>query len=243
MPSESSADDAEQRSLIRDEFDKAEKVLKRYERVGGATLVAAINQLRYAGRHIIDADINGIPEQKRDEHYRRAICHCHRAAFDVREATVIFLLDSIQKFTDQAKACDFDIVTRFIPDYTERLTKASDAQKLLIHVGSLRDLSDQTPVEHAIEDLLDFWNQIRIKSSTINNAQKQADRKERKEDRRFIINCLLSVLGILITIVFSIVGLWYIFNPPNVSAQANPVVGHVAPSLDTKTNTAPVIKR
>lgn len=200
MPFECSAGDAEKKRLIRDEFDRAEKTLKRYERVGGATLVSAINQLRYAGRHILDADADGVTEETRAEHYCKALRHCHRAAFDAREATVIYLLDSIQDFSEQSKTYDIDHITRFIPNYSDWLDKAVNAQKLLLTGGSFRGVPDQAEMESAIADLLDFHTQIRVKRRLIYNAQAKADRKERRDTRRFIISVLLAIIGILIGI-------------------------------------------
>ncbi|MGI6087441.1 MAG: hypothetical protein ACOYCD_05765 [Kiritimatiellia bacterium] len=207
MHFEFSADDAEAKRLVRYEFDIAEKALKRYERVGGVTLITAINQLRYAGRHIIDADADDITEKTRAEHYRKALNHCRRAAFDAREATAVYLLDKIQDFFEQSKTCDIDHITRFIPDYSDWLNKAAKAQKLLVTVGSLREVPDQTEIESAITDLLDFHSQIRVKWGSINSVQAKADRKERLETRRFIINFLLAVIGIIISIIIGIISL------------------------------------
>ncbi len=249
MPSDDSANDAELKKTVRDEFDKAEKALKRYERVGGATLVAAINQLRYVGRHIIDAEVVGIGIQSRNEHYRKAICHCHRAAFDAREATVIYLLDKIQGFTEPAQSYDIDIVTRFIPDYLDRLGAAAAAQQLLVNVGSLREAADQSVIDDAIAALLDFWTQIRVKRGLIVRAQKatdeqkqRADEQKRTEDRRFVINFLIGIGGILFTICLGVAGLWFIFNPPKTSVQPMPDVSHVTQPVDVPTNVTVLAK-
>lgn len=47
--------------------------------------IAAINQLRYAGRHLLDALHEG-NEHDQYESVRKAVGHCHRACYDAAEA-------------------------------------------------------------------------------------------------------------------------------------------------------------
>lgn len=41
---------------VKQAFDEAERVVKRYERLTLLVLPTAVNQLRYAGRHLLEAD-------------------------------------------------------------------------------------------------------------------------------------------------------------------------------------------
>ena len=69
-------------------FKHAEKVLKRFERIGGKALDTAINQLRYASRHYIEAQ-EAADETKRNEAMGKALSHCRRAEYDAIDASIL----------------------------------------------------------------------------------------------------------------------------------------------------------
>ena len=79
---------------VRSCYAKAENELKRYERITLTNLAPAINQLRYAGHHLLKAT-NEKDERLRDLNVMAAKRHSERALCDVREATVMFLLDEL----------------------------------------------------------------------------------------------------------------------------------------------------
>ena len=58
-------------------FDEAELALKKYERIGLNTLSSVLNELRYAGQHLIAAEVSG-EEDVIDEHLYKAERHCVR---------------------------------------------------------------------------------------------------------------------------------------------------------------------
>ncbi len=64
-------------------FNEAEVALKQYERINLLNLLPAVNELRYAGRHLLEAE-NAISEEDREKHEAQAIDHCERAKWPRR---------------------------------------------------------------------------------------------------------------------------------------------------------------
>ena len=81
-------------SNIRKLYEEAEEALKRYERISLANLAPALNELRYAGHHLLEADDAGTETDKL-QHLTRAKAHCERARYDAKEATIISLLECV----------------------------------------------------------------------------------------------------------------------------------------------------
>ena len=86
-------------SSIRKLYEEAEEALKRYERISLANLAPALNELRYAGHHLLEADGAG-NEADKSQQLTRAKAHCERARYDAKEATMVFCcLPRIRKAT------------------------------------------------------------------------------------------------------------------------------------------------
>ena len=62
-------------SKIHSLFEEAEDALKLYERISLSNLAPALNELRYAGHHILAAEA-AEDDAVRDSHARRAVGHC-----------------------------------------------------------------------------------------------------------------------------------------------------------------------
>ncbi|MBF0184121.1 MAG: hypothetical protein HQM06_07015 [Magnetococcales bacterium] len=81
-------------------YAKAEEYIKRTECNPEVNIIIpAINELRYAGRHLLTyLSKNGV------EQLRRAKTHCQRAIYDASEAPVLYYMREFQKFQqDYAK--------------------------------------------------------------------------------------------------------------------------------------------
>jgi hypothetical protein len=59
-------------------FSRAEEEIKKVEDLAGEVAIPAINELRYAGYHVLQA-LSGNSSEDQDEQFRRAKRHCERA--------------------------------------------------------------------------------------------------------------------------------------------------------------------
>ncbi len=87
-------------------YSRAERSIKRAERITLQLPVAPVNQLRYAGFHILRAiDACRMPNadvDARHEDIRKAENHCRRSWLDAFECTLLYLLKSVQKMYQEA---------------------------------------------------------------------------------------------------------------------------------------------
>ncbi len=93
---------------IAHEWDQAEKLIKAAERVRAQVVMASVNELRYAGRRLVDA-INVADAAKADakarEQFERYIGETHmfclRARHDAVDAVVLYVQKAVQKYEDE----------------------------------------------------------------------------------------------------------------------------------------------
>lgn len=215
-------------SNIRKLYEEAEEALKRYERISLANLAPALNELRYAGHHLLEADDAG-NETGKLQHLTRAKAHCERARYDAKEATIISLLECVADL--RAMGISADEMRQFIPDWDELIDDASAARALLERTGNVKNIGEDAEIESAIERLMHFRERILAAESgvlSLRNQREEENRKieeanlaekaraedeaniarERKDDRRFVTSTILAVAGIVLG-VFGLVASVY----------------------------------
>ena len=198
-------------------YSDAEESVKRYERIGLDNLVPAINELRYAGQHLIAAETaNG--EDERDKHLFRAERHCERARYDAKESTIVALLERIA--TIRSLGVTDGELAEVLPDWEQILRKACHAQSFLVRAGNVKNAPAEE-LDKAIFELLDASEQLHRCEPAIMglrqkrleaidaerqaeenrrvHAQEEAMREERiKDDRRYANSMLLAWIGLVV---------------------------------------------
>jgi hypothetical protein len=103
---------------VRNLFNEAEKALKTVEHLHGeGIIVPAINELRYAGNHLLRAAAAIDPDEKQ-KNIERAKNHCKRAHYDAIEIGVIAYLEKFDKFHNDYRLIPIRPV---IPEYPHYL--------------------------------------------------------------------------------------------------------------------------
>ncbi len=116
-------------------FAKAEAICKRVEsdpeHEGGA-VIPAINQLRYAGQHLISAcasdDVN-----VQSEELTKSENHCQRAVYDAAEAACLIVKLQIDSYQKQFQSI---VISEVVPSYSSTLRAHVELKKI---IGSRRD--------------------------------------------------------------------------------------------------------
>lgn len=101
-------------AAIRDLFRDAEREIKKAEEISGELAVPAVNELRYAGCHLLEALCSDAPHHA-TEQIARARRHCQRAIFDASDASIIYLLERVKTFQDDYRRF---VISDVILDYT-----------------------------------------------------------------------------------------------------------------------------
>ena len=205
---------------IRAEFKEAEDALRDCERLSLETAVPSINELRYAGKHLLDA-IVAETEAERDSHLEKAERHCIRAKYDAKESILITLLEFLADFHDEGYTRKE--IQRFLPDWEKYLADACAAQKLLETCGVAKDTVNVQGLDNAISKLRDIREillsvtpkldeirndeekeRVRIQQVGLDEErkalQKAREGEKRENDRRYYMSIGLTVFGILLTL-------------------------------------------
>ncbi len=103
---------------LKDLFKLAEQYAKEVEMLRSEVQIPAINELRYAGYHILNAIDD--EETVSEVELLKARSHCHRAMYEAVESGIMFCLDEIKDF--QEKHSDV-VVSEVIADYPDRLAR------------------------------------------------------------------------------------------------------------------------
>ena len=204
-------------SKIKVLFDEAENALKRYERINLSNLAPAVNELRYAGHHLLWAE-NAEEDDEREAHEAQAIDHCERAKKDAKEATIISLLECVADLRSWGVSADD--MRKFIPDWDEFIDEAAEARSVLERSG-IWETDNNVEVDQAIDNLMAFRDRILIAEPKVHSLLEQREmearkieeynlaekarvenetniEKERKEDRRYVLSIILSLMGIVL---------------------------------------------
>lgn len=211
-------------------FADAEAAIKRYERIGLDNIVSAVNELRYAGEHILVAETTSSPEERATA-LSRAERHCVRAKYDALESTIVTLLDQVAAIRQSGISADEMAV--LLPNWKDCLQKAVAAQKLIETTGAVRD-ADPQELQAAVNQLLEYRYQLlAIEPQIVSKrneeiAQREAEkreqaksiaadreRKERTEriaqDRQFLLSFSATVSGSIIGLIGTLIAIYGTF--------------------------------
>lgn len=210
---------------VRQLYAEAELAIKRYERIALEDQIAAINELRYAGHHILEAE-NEEDEAKRQDHVTSARNHCLRAVQDAKDGAIVAQLEYFAQFFD----CRFakTELEKCLPDWKALFAEIASIQKMFANAGRSRDIAYGDEVDAGILRLLEirerfvalqpvldenrFVEEQARKAAEKANAdalrQQEQDEKDAArltEHRHFVISIVvavaLSILGIVVSIL------------------------------------------
>ncbi|WP_133510878.1 hypothetical protein [Candidatus Thiosymbion oneisti] len=85
----------------------------------------AVNQLRYAGRHLLNS-LTGKTSIAPEREYERAVAHVKRATFDALDSGIIYYLKKIEYFKH-----DYRKIEITTPGYPDIIASARKAKHLL----------------------------------------------------------------------------------------------------------------
>ncbi len=163
-------------------FDRAEDAIKRYERITLSVLTPAINQLRYAGHHLLEASL-ATNEDEADALLTKVRQHCERAYYDALECSVSELLGFFARFY-QAGYSE-QLLCSYLPDFPEWKLNLQTYQRQLLSVRRLKTLSEEeiNALEVALSWLLEKHFVLRNVITCLLDA-KAAEEKELAELER-----------------------------------------------------------
>ena len=173
---------------IATEWDKAERLMKLAERLRGEVIQDSVNELRYAGRRLVDA-MNVAEEAEHDETKRRefgrfvddCLFRVHCAQHDAIDASVLFVQRAVQEYESEFGLVL--LITHF-PAVAELRAAMADADGVIVSSREFRGKRAQEYDKLALNHLptiITVFNTI-----ATNRASLEAlVRDRRAQDRRF----------------------------------------------------------
>jgi hypothetical protein len=179
-------------------YKRAEEAIKVVENIDKdeGLPISLINELRYAGRHLIDS-LYSNDQVIATNNFSEAKIHARRAFCDAKEITMIFLLKQIMNFMEDYKDSP---ITDVVPDFVDRMKRIKKAQKFLQVINRdkiITDLAYTTVMDDFIQDLEETNN-------TLDLARPELDKELKKYFWEFSIiagTLILTFVGVIIAII------------------------------------------
>lgn len=159
-------------------------------------VVPSVNELRYAAKHLSDALAEEISGQQKAEHIDKAIRHCVRARLDALKATVYFLGQHFQRFSQdyrltnlpsEVRAHQNDLHSKFVGIFWEIAQSHTD-----------RTDTECDVLRAKVQELHGFYLEVEKQRDVFN----QLLYENRKHDR---VSTVLWIVGIIISVISGIV--------------------------------------
>ena len=161
-------------------FAEAESFIKEVELCGPELPVPAINELRYAGHHLLKALVISDQDEFRKE-LGEVEDHCHRAMYEASEAGITYLIRLLKQFDRDYKDV---VVSNTIPSVLEiRKLGAQAAAKL--SRGRLNRQSPTAQVQGYMEMFKELKDGVEILEANRDELNKVKE-KEVRDSRRFV---------------------------------------------------------
>lgn len=161
--------------------------------------IPALNELRYAGHHLLRAlrDDGGIADR---EQLRKALSHCQRSQYEAAEAAIAHALGLIGKFQEDYKMVP---IGQAVPDYPSIQKTVRAAQEL---AGRPRS-NDGPNADGALPDAaryMEMFRQLREQHYVLEDARPELTkyiRKDRRALRRFITTVAIAAAGFVVALL------------------------------------------
>jgi hypothetical protein len=187
---------------LREEYDKADTLVAEVQAFVEMAGIPAINELRYAGYHLLNSLIPAQGDGTEQDHLTQAVNHCKRATYEASEMGILTAFGMIILFKSEYEQV---IISNVIPDWHEILTKCDghrDALSIARQTGQDRS-KDHSNFKVAFADLVGVCRRLDHARNDLNRLIEQ----ERTSARRHLVTTVIAVAGIVVAAVLGIFAL------------------------------------
>ena len=194
-------------SSILDEWNRAEEYIKIAEQISGKVVFPSINELRYAGRRLVEA-LHKIEIGKDYEDIKRyfddAWFDCLRAQHDAVDAITAKVAVDLALVKEKI---GLDVVLQVFPSYSELVAVVNITRKKIANSRKCRENREEIYkdiVESDLKDMVRIYDNFR-KCEPIMKEMAKSRRKKEFWNNLFgmvgVLGFIISVITILITIL------------------------------------------
>lgn len=187
----------------RAEYAKADRFCQEVQDFVAEAGIPALNELRNAGHHLLKS-IEDDGELKNPKELIRAINHAKRACYEAAEAGIIIGLDDVKLFQGDFRNVQ---ISDIVPDYLEMMTQCEEAREAVIEV---RTNDEDKSRDYQIR--MDTFKTIKETCRKLQVARPELIKRmefQQGEWQKFVITCLLSGLGIAVTLAIAGIGFYF----------------------------------
>ncbi|MCK5717151.1 MAG: hypothetical protein KAH77_06635 [Thiomargarita sp.] len=187
-------------------FEKAEISIKKAEQLSSNLSIPSINELRYAGYHIIKAISVTQSVAISEKEMAMAEKHCKRAIYDATEIGIIYLLESIEIFQK-----DYSTSTNIIPvlsDYVDLCKQVENAKNFIANIKN----NNHNNRDQYYEECAPYYEELNKIKQTLTCARPEINKlndSERKKTRIVILQIVISILAIIIILFIGLAKIFY----------------------------------
>ena len=168
-------------------FEAAESELARFSGFSVYEQPAAINELRYAGHHILKAANSAKNEADKHDNLMRANGHCQRAVNDVRDEAIMVCLTTVRRFLDKQYTSKELLA---IPGLMEVFKEVLQLRSALENSGLPSAITPNSPIEAALIRMCELHDDIKSAMAKLddNRAIERKLRDDAEESYRLRVN-------------------------------------------------------
>ncbi len=185
---------------LREEYDMADKVMKQVQAFVDEAGIPAINELRYAGYHLLNTLVPVTSDLSMTEELTRAINHCKRATYEASEMGILTAFDKVTQFKDDYSQV---VITQVVADWGEILTKCDVCRD---EITLARQTGDDRSIDH--KRFKEAFIQLVAICRRLDNARDDLNKlieQKRSDGRRFATGVLLALLAIAVSVVVAMI--------------------------------------
>ncbi|MDH5179452.1 MAG: hypothetical protein OEZ39_02130 [Gammaproteobacteria bacterium] len=168
-------------------YSAAEDATKNVEDLhADGIVIPAINELRYAGYHILNALTSENDEDKRSE-FSKAKKHCIRASYDAIEVGLLSCLAKYKIFREEYK---FEVISSVVPDYL-------DIQSLVGNIKKFMEKADKSQREKYFSELKSLYDKLNPAIDKLEYARDQLNNAMNARRKKFYLTIITIILGVI----------------------------------------------
>ena len=168
-------------------FREAESAIKTAEELHSQLPFPAVNELRYAGRHLAEWLAGRDAEE-----FRKAVGHCRRALYDAHEARLLFYLEELAKFRDDYRNIVVSEVVKSYGEIADEIGRARDDINRMRASGM-----DKAEVYRKMAEYADLL----ARRHSFLEAQREELNKKIRQERRLTFASWAAMFGAAIAFI------------------------------------------
>ena len=175
---------------LRDLYKKAEDAIHSLGITGSGVDTAAVNELRYAGNHLLRA-LTTDSKAEADDQMVRATRHCQRALYDAYDGAIYYQLDQFKVFRNDYRTV---VITEVVSDYLDIATRMNAARDTLEEAR--RSTSDRSAYYAKVEER---YGSMAADMDRLSAAREELNKKIVEKSvsfTRWAVNALIAIAGV-----------------------------------------------